>query len=106
LSADLKARIHKVFEEDRKREETKYETSMPHMKTLLLEIGSAKSFDVLIWMEGTEQTESNKDEQDLSILERANLVKGQTKYTHRNVYRRYELTQVGAELVEKLLSEK
>jgi DNA-binding PadR family transcriptional regulator len=42
---------------------------------------------------------------DLDVLERAHLVKGQTKETNHNVYRQYELTTEGAELVEKLSKE-
>jgi len=41
----------------------------------------------------------------LNVLERAHLVKGQTKETGRNVYRQYELTKEGAELVKKLSKE-
>jgi len=39
------------------------------------------------------------------VLERAHLVKGQTKETNHNVYRQYELTKKGAELVERLSKE-
>ena len=74
-------------------------------KSLLLKIARDKKLDIVISFEGTEQRDSNKNERDLDVLERAHLVKGQTKYTHRNEYRQYELTTKGAELVEKLSKE-
>jgi hypothetical protein len=106
LSSELKARLLKVAEEDRKQEEKQLAVELPRMKDLLFEISRVKQFDVLIWMEGTMQGELSKDEQDLGLLERANLVKSQTRYTHRNVYRRYELTAKGIELAEKIHMEK
>ena len=56
-------------------------------------------------VQGTETIEFKKDEEALNLLERAHLVEGITKYTHRNVYRQYELTSKGTELVEKLTKE-
>jgi hypothetical protein len=105
LSAELKDRLDKVAEEDRKQEEARRETDLPRIKSLFLEIARVKKFDVPIWVEGTKQSDLNRDEVNLNALERANLIKGQTKYTHRNVYRQYELTQKGAEVAEKLAAE-
>ena len=62
-------------------------------------------FDVLVSSEGTEQARLNKKVLDLDVLERARLLKGQTKETGRNVYREYEFTKEGAELVKKLSKE-
>jgi hypothetical protein len=42
----------------------------------------------------------------MKVLEKAHLVAGQTKYTHRNAYRQYTLTKEGLDLAEKLLKEK
>ena len=39
------------------------------------------------------------------MLERAHLLKGQMKETNYKVYREYELTKEGAELVKKLSKE-
>lgn len=89
------------MEEDYKQGEVKREQDLPRMKALLLKVAQAKKFDISIWVEGTKQTNLN-DEEDLNLLERANLIKGQTKYTHRNVYRQYELTVKGAEIAEQL----
>ena len=105
LSEELKARLNKVAEEDYKQLEIQLDADMPRLKALLLKIAHNKKLDELIWVEGTKQPDLNKDEKDFNVLERANLIKGQTKYTHRNVYRQYELTQKGAELAEKLALE-
>ncbi len=105
LSTELKARLDKVAEEDYKQLEIEIDADMPRLKALLLKIAQTKKLDKLIWVEGTKQTDLNRDEKDFNVLERANLIKGQTKYTHRNVYRQYELTQKGAELAEKLALE-
>ena len=105
MSAELKDRLYKVAEEDCKQEKARREMDLPRIKSLFLEISRVKKFDVPIWVEGTKQSDLNRDEANLNALERANLIKGQTKYTHRNVYRQYELTQKGAEVVEKLAAE-
>jgi hypothetical protein len=105
LSVELKTRLDKVVQEDHKQEENQLKADLPRFKTLLLKIVQAKKFDVLIWMEGTKQTDLNKDKTDLNLLERANLIKGQTKYTHRNAYRQYEPTQKGIELAAELSRE-
>jgi len=106
LSEELKARMDKVAAEDYKREEALREMDLPRIISLFLEVARVKKFDVPIWVEGTKQSDLNRDEADLNKLERANLIKGQTKYTHRNVYRQYELTQKGFEVAEKLASER
>jgi hypothetical protein len=105
MSKELKSMLNKVVEEDNKREEAELEQGMQRYTSLLLKIAKMKTFDLVISFEGTRQEDLNKNEADLSMLLRANLVREQTKYTHRNVYRRYELTQKGAELAEKLSKE-
>jgi Mn-dependent DtxR family transcriptional regulator len=39
------------------------------------------------------------------MLERANLIKGEIKFTQRDAYRSYVLTKKGNELAEELLKE-
>ena len=105
MSTELKKLLDKVAEEDFKRQEIAVEEGIPRYTALLLRIAKSKKLDVLIWFEGTKQTDLNKDEEDLGMLERANLIKGQIKYTHRNVYRQYEVTKKGADLADKLSKE-
>ena len=101
MSKELKKHLDTVLEEDYKRLENTVEEELPRYISLLLDIAKYKKLDVTIWFEGTKQSELNKQEKELNMLERANLIKGKMKYTHRNVYREYELTKKGAELVEE-----
>ena len=105
MSSDLKAMLSKVAVEDNTRKEIEFKEGMNRYKSLLLRIAKEKKLDITTRVEGTAVVDLNKNEQDLNVLERAHLVEGQTKYTHRNVYRQYELTTKGAELVEKLSKE-
>lgn len=105
MSSELKARLSKVVEEGYQHEKTAIEENMPKYKTFLLKIANQKKLDVLIWMEGTDQRNLDESEKNFSVLERANLIIGETKYTHRNVYRQYELTKIGAEIAEKIAKE-
>jgi hypothetical protein len=105
MSSELKTMLNKVLVEDSKRKETEFEEGIDRYKSLLLKLAKDKTLDIIISFEGTEQRDVNKNKLDLNVLKRAHLVKGQTKYTHRNVYRQYELTTEGAELVEKLSKE-
>jgi hypothetical protein len=79
LSAELKARLYKVAEEDCKREETKHEGNLTLMKELILKIAHMTTFDVAIWVDGTKRDELNKDEENLNMLEQANLIKSQNR---------------------------
>jgi hypothetical protein len=105
MSSELKTMLNKVAVEDSKLEETEFEEGINHYKAILLKVAKEKKLDIIISFEGTQQRDLNKNERVLDVLERALLVKGETKYTHRNVYRQYELTTKGAELVEKLSKE-
>jgi len=105
MSLELKAMLSKVAVEDNKREEIEFEEGINRYKFLLLRIAKEKKLDITTIIEGTNAVDINKNEQDLNVLEKAHLVEGKTKYTHRNVYRQYELTSKGAELAEKLTKE-
>jgi hypothetical protein len=105
MSKELKSMLNKVAEEDNKREEKELEEGIQRYKALILKIAKDKTLDLVISFEGTQQADLSKNEQDLSMLQRANLLKEQTKFAHRNVYRQYELTKKGAELAEKISKE-
>lgn len=105
MSSELKKMLNKVASEDSKRFEAEIEEGMGRFKSLLLQIAKDRKLDVITSFEGTEQSDLNKNEHDLKVLERAQLVEGQTKQTHRNLYRQYMLTAKGAELAEKLSKE-
>jgi hypothetical protein len=105
VSSELKSMLNKVAAEDNKRNETEFEEGIDRYKSLLLKLAKEKTIDVIYSVEGTEQLDLNKNKRDFDVLEKAHLVKGETKYTHRNQYRQYKLTTKGVELVEKLSQE-
>ena len=105
MSSELKSLLSKVAVEDNERKEIAFVEGINRYKSLLLRVAKVKPFDMLISSEGTKPGNLHQDVVDLEVLERAHLVKGQTKETDHNVYRQYELTAEGAELVEKLSKE-
>ena len=105
MSLELKRLLSTVAVEDNTRKEIEFEEGINRYKSLLLRVAKVKPFDIMVSFEGTEQGDMKQTVLDLDVLERARLVKGQTKYTHRNEYRQYELTLEGAELVEKFSKE-
>ena len=105
MSLELKSLLSKVAVKDNTREELAFEEGINRYKSLLLRVAKVQPFDVLVSSEGTQQSKLHQTVVDLNVLERAHLVKGHTKETYHNVYREYELTSEGAELVEKLSKE-
>ena len=105
MSSELKIMLSKVAVEDNIRKEIGFEEGINRYKSLLLRVAKVQPFDMLVSSEGTQQGNLHQNVVDLNVLERAHLLKGQTKETNHNVYREYELTPEGAELVEKLSKE-
>ena len=105
MSSELKSMLSKVAVEDNIRKEIEFEEGINRYKSLLLRVAKVQPFDILISSEGTKQGDMKQTVVDLNVLERAHLVKGQTKETNHNVYRQYKLTPEGVELVEKLSKE-
>ena len=105
MSLDLRQVLRRVAKEDYASERQGIERELDRYKALILEIARVKRFDLAISVEGSD-TRFQKDKRDLSFLERANLVRGEMHYTHRNAYREYQLTKKGAELANSLLNEK
>ena len=105
MSSQLKTILNEVAAEENELRKKEFEEGISRYKSLLLRIAEEKQLDITITVEGTSQVDLNKNKQDLNVLEKAHLVEGQTRYTHRNVYRQYKLTAKGAELVEKLSKE-
>ena len=105
MSSELKSLLSTVAVEDNERKEIEFVEGINRYKSLLLRVAKVQPFDILVSSEGTQQGYLHQNVVDLNVLERAHLVKGQTKETDHNVYREYELTPEGAELVEKLSKE-
>jgi hypothetical protein len=105
MSSELRAMLSKIAVEDIEQKELGLEEGINRYKSLLLRVAKDRPFDVLVSAEGTEDGNLKQYLLDLNVLERAHLLKGQTKETSRDVYREYELTNEGSELVEKLSKE-
>ena len=105
MSSELKSLLSTVAVEDNTRKEIEFEEGINRYKSLLLRVAKVQPFDIMVSSEGTQLGNLHQDMVDLGVLERAHLVKGQPKETNHNVYRQYELTVEGAELVEKLSKE-
>ena len=105
MSLELKSLLSTVAVEDNTRKEIEFEEGINRYKSLLLRVAKVQPFDILVSSEGTQLGNLHQDVVDLGVLERAHLVKGQTKETNHNIYRQYELTVEGVELVEKLSKE-
>jgi hypothetical protein len=106
MSLLLGAYIEKVVEEDFEKEKEEInEEGLRRLKVLMLAIKKAKRYDLVILAEGSIPTAINQAEKDLNMLERANLVKGELRFTSRDTYRRYVLTKKGDDLAESLMKE-
>ena len=105
MSSELRTILKNVAKENYKREKTVDEQEFQRYKYLLLKIAGFNGTDVLISFEGTKQADSKEEQADLCTLEKASLIKGNTKNTNHNTYRQYELTKKGAELAEKISKE-
>ena len=105
MSSELKTMLNEIAREENELRKKEFNEGINRYKSLLLRIAIEKKLDITILFQGTERLDLNKNEQDLKVLERADLVDVKTKYTHRNSYRRYVLTAKGAGLVEKLSKE-
>jgi len=109
MSSLLKEYLEKVAEEDFKKEKEEIiqrsREGLPRFKALILAIKRAKEYDLVLLAEGSAPEGITESEKDLSMLERANLIKGELKFTSRDTYRRYVLTKKGDDLAESLLKE-
>jgi hypothetical protein len=105
MSSELKTILKKVAEEDFKSEETIIDERIRNYKSLILKIAEVGTFDLPVWIEGSQPSNFKKYERDLNMLERGNLIKGEMKYTERNAYRQYKLTKKGIDLAKKLQGE-
>ncbi len=109
MSISLKEYLDKVAEEDFEKEKEEIDQrakkGLPRFKALILAIKKAKRYDLVLLAEGSAPAGIKKTEKDLNMLERANLIKGEMKFTSRDMYRRYVLTKKGDDLAESLMKE-
>ena len=105
MSFELKSILNSVADENNKRERMEFEEGINRYNLLLQKIAVEKKLDIVTAVEGIEHRNEGKMSDDLEVLEKAHLVAGETKYTHRNTYLEYTLTPKGADLAEKLSKE-
>jgi len=109
VSSLLKEMLDKVAEEDFEKEKEEIEQrarrGLPRLKSLILTIKKQKTYDFVVLAEGSQPNGAKETEKELNMLERANLIKGEMKFTDRDTYRRYVLTKKGNDLAEELLKE-
>ena len=105
MSSELKMILSTVALKESELRGIDFDKGMDRYKSILKKLAKDKKTDVLYLVEGAEVPDLDMTREDLEVLEKANLVKGQTKYTHHNEYRQYELTEEGAKLAEKLSNE-
>lgn len=109
MSLLLKEFLDKVAEEDFKREKEEINqrarNGLAEFKALIVAIKKAKKYDLVLLAEGSMPRGIKKTERDLNMLERANLIRGELRFTGRDTYRRYVLTKKGDDLAESLLKE-
>ena len=101
--------LEKVAQEDFQKEKEEIEQrarkGLPKFRSLILSIKKQGNYDFVLSVEGSSPEDAREIEKDLNMLERANLIKGEMKFTHRNTYRSYVLTKKGDDLAEKLMKE-
>lgn len=105
MSTELKTILLRVVAKECKREEAKIEEQLPQYTALLKKIEQLGKLDLALTVQGTVQADAEKDAALLAKLVKADLVKGEDKFTHRNNYRQYALTPKGEELL-RLISPK
>ena len=102
MSVELKDLLCRVVQEDCERRLSEVVSGLGRFESLLLELWRRGSMDVALLVEGSKVSSSDTVAKDMLMLERAGLVAGETKYTHRNEYRKYVLTGKGRILAERL----
>jgi hypothetical protein len=103
ISCSWKVFYRKWLKKISRVKKTEIEEGLERYKSLILQIAKYGKADFLVWVEGTEMKEFEKQEKDLNLLERSNLIRSEMKYTERDAYLECTLTETGAELAEKLL---
>lgn len=103
MSSELKKVLYVIAEEEYENRKRIIDQEIEHYEHFILTIARNEKIDLKLEVEGAEI--HPQEEKELDLLEKSNLIKGQTKYTHRNMFKEYRLTEKGTELVKKLTSE-
>lgn len=105
----MKEYLYNVAEEDFKKEKEEINRRAREgflkFKAFILAIKKAKTYDLVVLAEGSAPEGIIEIINDLNLLERANLIKSEMKFSSRNSYRSIVLTKKGDDLAEILLKE-
>jgi len=100
VSSKLKSILVGTIKEEYQNKRTDTEKRIDQYVALLLKIAEHKKYDLSVWVGGDDTHWCT--ENDLALLEKANLIQGKMKYTEHNAYYEYTLTTKGAQIVRQL----
>jgi len=100
VSSELKSILVETIKEEYQNKRIDIEKRLDMYAALLLKIAEHKKYDISIWVVGDETHWCT--ENDLTLLEKANLIQGKMKYTEHNAYYEYILTKKGTKIVSTL----
>ncbi len=99
--SDLKIVLLKSMEEDYQLECREIQERLEGIKSLLREIAGTNGWKLPVTVMGMEMHYPDY-ERDLKLLERCGLLKSTVKFTERNSYRLYVLSEKGEALIKSL----
>ncbi len=103
MENDLKGILAKHVEDEYKQQTWLIEKEIDAFKSLITEIHDAKELNIAFRVEGVETSEFKEHKRHLDLLEKAGLVKGETRFTHRNEFKRYVLTPNGEQIAKQTI---
>jgi hypothetical protein len=104
MSTELKHLLYHGICNEFEESLSKIEAGVSRYGKLLLKIQKLGAWSAAIVVEG----EDTKDQtiNDLVLLEKSGILESKMKFTHRNIYRVFALTERGKNLVKKLESDR
>lgn len=101
MSAELKKALLDQAERDYERERREIMERLAAYQELLARMAAMGGYTLPLWAEGGDAG-FDAELRDLSLLERAGLIKGAYGFTEHNMFRKYSLTERGKEIARKL----
>lgn len=102
IKIDLNKILLQKIEEDFRKEQKKVAERSEELKSLLMRIAKAGKWSLPIIVMGME-THHLEQEKDLDLLEKCGLIGSKVKYTKRNAYREYSVTEKGQALIRQFI---
>ncbi len=100
MSSELKSILVETIKEEYQNKRNEIEKRINQYAALLLKIAEHKKYNLSVWVGGDETHWCT--ENDLTLLEKANLIQGKMKYTEHNAYYEYTLTTKGTQIIRQL----